>query len=119
MAPRGAKVGNRVSAQVGHLNGAAAFVHRVLPVVRDDLRDYDRLFEESWACFVKLLAERPVTWTGTVRAPLHDADVFPKTDSGRLTTGWAWAARGVRGGAAGGGGRVDQVGGRAPIPPLG
>ncbi len=56
------------------------------PLFGYDLKDYDRLFEEKLDLFVKLLDERPVTWSGTVRAPLTDADVFPKTDSGRLTT---------------------------------
>ena len=50
------------------------------PLFGYDLRDYDRLFEEKVDLFVRLLAERPVTWSGTVRAPLRDADVFPKTD---------------------------------------
>jgi hypothetical protein len=36
--------------------------------------------------FVKLLDEKPVTWSGTKRAPLVNADVFPKTESGHLTT---------------------------------
>jgi hypothetical protein len=27
-----------------------------------------------------------VTWSGTVRAPLENADVFPKTESGHLST---------------------------------
>jgi alkanesulfonate monooxygenase SsuD/methylene tetrahydromethanopterin reductase-like flavin-dependent oxidoreductase (luciferase family) len=44
------------------------------------------LFEEKIALFAKLLLEQPVTWSGTVRAPLENADVFPKTESGRLTT---------------------------------
>ncbi|MDE3723661.1 LLM class flavin-dependent oxidoreductase [Nocardiopsis sp. N85] len=56
------------------------------PLFGHDLRDYDVLFEEKIDLFVKLLDEAPVTWSGTVRAPLKDADVFPKTDSGRLTT---------------------------------
>jgi len=56
------------------------------PLFGYDLRDYDRLFEEKLDLFVQLLDERPVTWSGTVRSPLQDADVFPKTDTGRLTT---------------------------------
>jgi probable LLM family oxidoreductase len=56
------------------------------PLFGYDLRDYDVLFEEKIDLFAKLLDENPVTWSGTVRAPLQDADVFPKTDSGRLTT---------------------------------
>ncbi|WP_296606340.1 LLM class flavin-dependent oxidoreductase [Nocardioides sp.] len=33
-----------------------------------------------------MLEEKPVTWQGTKRAPLVDADVFPKTESGHLDT---------------------------------
>jgi probable LLM family oxidoreductase len=56
------------------------------PLFGYDLRDYEVLFEEKIDLFVKLLDEKPVTWEGTKRAALHDADVFPKTESGRLTT---------------------------------
>ncbi|MEU5789670.1 LLM class flavin-dependent oxidoreductase [Micromonospora purpureochromogenes] len=56
------------------------------PLFGYDLRDYDVLFEEKIELFVKLLDEQPVTWSGTKRAPLKNADVFPKTESGRLTT---------------------------------
>ncbi|MBM2622011.1 LLM class flavin-dependent oxidoreductase [Actinoplanes sp. LDG1-06] len=56
------------------------------PLFGYDLADYDKLFEEKIELFVKLLDEKPVTWSGTTRAPLENADVFPKTDSGRLTT---------------------------------
>ena len=56
------------------------------PLFGYDLRDYDVLFDEKIDLFVKLLDEKPVTWEGTTRAALHDADVFPKTESGRLTT---------------------------------
>jgi probable LLM family oxidoreductase len=56
------------------------------PLFGYDLRDYEVLFDEKIDLFVKLLDEKPVTWEGTKRAALHDADVFPKTESGRLTT---------------------------------
>lgn len=56
------------------------------PLFGYDLSDYDVLFEEKIELFVKLLDEKPVTWSGTKRAPLDNADVFPKTESGRLTT---------------------------------
>ncbi|TDC39378.1 LLM class flavin-dependent oxidoreductase [Micromonospora sp. 15K316] len=56
------------------------------PLFGYDLRDYDVLFEEKIELFAKLLDEKPVSWSGTVRAPLENADVFPKTDSGRLDT---------------------------------
>ena len=56
------------------------------PLFGYDLRDYDVLFDEKIDLFAKLLDEKPVSWSGTVRAPLEHADVFPKTESGRLTT---------------------------------
>jgi probable LLM family oxidoreductase len=56
------------------------------PLFGYDLRDYDQLFEEKLNLFVKLLDEKPVTWNGTMRASLENADVYPKTESGRLTT---------------------------------
>jgi probable LLM family oxidoreductase len=56
------------------------------PLFGYDLADYDKLFEEKIELFVKLLDEEPVTWNGTTRPALDDADVFPNTDSGRLTT---------------------------------
>jgi probable LLM family oxidoreductase len=56
------------------------------PLFGYDLSDYDLLFEEKIELFAKLLEEKPVTWSGTMRAPLEDADVFPKTESGHLTT---------------------------------
>jgi probable LLM family oxidoreductase len=56
------------------------------PLFGYDLSDYDVLFEEKLDLFVKLLDEKPVTWNGTTRPALSSADVFPHTESGRLTT---------------------------------
>jgi len=56
------------------------------PLFGYDLADYEVLFEEKIDLFHKLLDEKPVTWEGTTRAALHEADVFPKTESGRLRT---------------------------------
>jgi probable LLM family oxidoreductase len=56
------------------------------PLFGYDLADYDVLFEEKLQLFTQLLDEKPVTWEGTVRAALDNADVYPKTESGRLTT---------------------------------
>jgi probable LLM family oxidoreductase len=56
------------------------------PLFGFDLKDYDILFEEKIELFNRLLEEKPVSWTGTTRAALQDAEVFPKTESGRLTT---------------------------------
>jgi probable LLM family oxidoreductase len=52
------------------------------PLFGYDLQDYDVLFEEKLDLFVQLLAEQPVTWSGTTRAALDHADVFPKTEHG-------------------------------------
>ncbi|MFJ1766790.1 LLM class flavin-dependent oxidoreductase [Amycolatopsis sp. NPDC088138] len=56
------------------------------PLFGYDLQDYEVLFEEKIDLFARLLDEKPVTWEGTTRAALENADVFPKTDSGRLDT---------------------------------
>ena len=56
------------------------------PLFGYDLADYDTLFEEKIELFAKLLDEKPVTWSGTMRASLENADVYPKTESGRLST---------------------------------
>ena len=56
------------------------------PLFGYDLADYDVLFEEKLQLFSRLLDEKPVTWEGTTRAALENADVYPKTESGRLKT---------------------------------
>ncbi|KAA9144641.1 LLM class flavin-dependent oxidoreductase [Microbacterium lushaniae] len=56
------------------------------PLFGYDLKDYEVLFEEKIDLFHRLLDETPVTWEGTTRAALRDADVYPKTESGRLDT---------------------------------
>lgn len=56
------------------------------PLFGYDLRDYEKLFEEKIDLFSKLLDEKPVSWTGSMRPALDHAEVFPKTESGRLPT---------------------------------
>ncbi|MET7389429.1 LLM class flavin-dependent oxidoreductase [Streptomyces sp. NPDC005529] len=56
------------------------------PLFGYDLSDYDKLFEEKIELFVRLLDEKPITWKGSVRAPLDEAEVFPPTESGHLPT---------------------------------
>jgi probable LLM family oxidoreductase len=56
------------------------------PLFGYDLKDYDVLFEEKLELFVRLLDEKPVTWSGTTRAALDAVEVFPKTESGSLPT---------------------------------
>ncbi|WP_392507535.1 LLM class flavin-dependent oxidoreductase [Naumannella halotolerans] len=56
------------------------------PLFGYDLADYETLFEEKIDLFSHLLTEEPVTWQGNKRASLTDADVYPKTESGKLET---------------------------------
>lgn len=56
------------------------------PLFGYDLRDYESLFEEKVELFSKLLTEKPVTWEGTHTQSLDSANVFPKTESGKLET---------------------------------
>lgn len=56
------------------------------PLFGYDLRDYEALFEEKIELFSKLLTEKPVSWQGKFTQSLENAEVFPKTESGRLET---------------------------------
>lgn len=56
------------------------------PLFGFEMTDYETLFEEKIELFSQLLKEKPVTWEGTTRAPLDNADVYPKTESGNLKT---------------------------------
>jgi len=56
------------------------------PLFGYDLADYETLFAEKLDLMTHLLEEGPVTWEGTIRAALKDQQVYPKTESGRITT---------------------------------
>lgn len=56
------------------------------PLFGLDLADYEVLFSEKLDLFAALRSEEPVSWTGTTRRPLVDADVHPKTAAGSLPT---------------------------------
>lgn len=64
--------------------GRGSFIES-FPLFGFDLRDYDALFEQKLELFVELLKEQPVTWSGSMRASLDNADVFPKTEKGLRT----------------------------------
>lgn len=55
------------------------------PLFGYELDQYQVLFEEKLDLFAQLLAQQPVTWQGTTRAPLRDQRVYP-TVPGRLRT---------------------------------
>ena len=65
--------------------GRGSFVES-FPLFGFDLNKYEELFNEKLDLFAAVLAERPVTWSGTTRPPLDNLSVHPKTESGRLTT---------------------------------
>jgi probable LLM family oxidoreductase len=50
------------------------------------LDDYEELFEDKLDLFVALLAEGPVTWSGSTRSPLVEQSVYPRTERG--LTAW-------------------------------
>jgi probable LLM family oxidoreductase len=56
------------------------------PLFGLDLSDYERLFDEKLDLFVEALKEQPITWSGSLRAPLINQSVYPTTDSGSLKT---------------------------------
>ena len=56
------------------------------PLFGYDLSDYELLFEEKIELFAEILKEKPVTWSGSTRASLNKADIYPKTESGKLET---------------------------------
>lgn len=56
------------------------------PLFGYDLADYEILFEEKIELFARLLEDAPVTWSGTQRTGLTDQWVYPRPESGTMTT---------------------------------
>jgi probable LLM family oxidoreductase len=65
--------------------GRGSFIES-FPLFGFDLNQYEELFNEKLDLYVAVLTEQPVTWQGKTRAPLKNQSVFPRTESGRLTT---------------------------------
>jgi probable LLM family oxidoreductase len=61
------------------------------PLFGFELADYERLFEEKLDLLHALLAEGPVTWSGSTRAPLTNQEVYPKTEGSGIR---AWVGVG-------------------------
>ena len=51
-----------------------------------DLNQYEELFNEKLDLYAQVIKQQPVTWQGRTRAPLGKQPIFPKTESGTLTT---------------------------------
>ncbi|ROQ40044.1 putative LLM family oxidoreductase [Frondihabitans sp. PhB188] len=56
------------------------------PLFGLDLADYEALFEEKIELFAELLKDAPVSWSGTKRGALHEQWVYPRPESGTITT---------------------------------
>jgi probable LLM family oxidoreductase len=56
------------------------------PLFGFDLSQYEELFTEKLDLFAAIRQEAPVSWSGTVRPPLTEQEVFPHTASGALPT---------------------------------
>ncbi len=65
--------------------GRGSFVES-FPLFGFELNKYEELFNEKLDLFAAVLKEQPVTWSGATRPPLNGQSVYPKTESGRLTT---------------------------------
>ncbi|HEY6831011.1 MAG TPA: LLM class flavin-dependent oxidoreductase [Pseudolabrys sp.] len=65
--------------------GRGSFIES-FPLFGLDLNQYEELFNEKLELYAAVLSEKPVTWQGKTRPPLRNQNVYPKTESGRLTT---------------------------------
>src|SRR5215471_4228636 len=65
--------------------GRGSFIES-FPLFGFDLAQYEELFNEKLDLFAEVLKQQPVTWSGKMRPPLAGLSVYPKTETGRLTT---------------------------------
>jgi probable LLM family oxidoreductase len=63
--------------------GRGSFIES-FPLFGYELANYGDLFEEKLELLVELLKEKPVTWSGKMRASLTNQEVFPKTERGAI-----------------------------------
>ena len=52
------------------------------PLFGHELSDYEVLFHEKLDLFAHLQQEQPLTWRGSIRPPLEQQEVFPRTEAG-------------------------------------
>jgi probable LLM family oxidoreductase len=65
--------------------GRGSFIES-FPLFGFHLDRYEELFNEKLDLFAAVLKQQPVTWSGSTRPPVINQNVYPKTESGRLTT---------------------------------
>ena len=63
--------------------GRGSFIES-FPLFGYELSDYGALFEEKLELLVEILKEKAVTWSGTMRAPLINQEIYPKTERGSI-----------------------------------
>lgn len=63
--------------------GRGSFIES-FPLFGYSLDDYSVLFEEKLEILSKLITEGPITWSGTIRTPLINQEVYPKTERGAI-----------------------------------
>ena len=63
--------------------GRGSFIESY-PLFGYDLNDYDVLFSEKLDLLLKVRAQEHVTWSGTTRAPLNNAGVYPRAEQNPL-----------------------------------
>ena len=63
--------------------GRGSFIES-FPLFGYNLSDYEVLYSEKLDLLSKLVEEKPVTWSGTVRPGLNNQTVYPPTESGRI-----------------------------------
>ena len=63
--------------------GRGSFIES-FPLFGYDLNDYDVLFSEKLELFLKLREQEHVSWSGTIRAPLNKAGIYPRAKQNPL-----------------------------------
>ncbi len=63
--------------------GRGSFIESY-PLFGYDLNDYDVLFSEKLDLLLKLRAQEHVSWSGTIRAPLNNAGIYPRAKQNPL-----------------------------------
>ena len=63
--------------------GRGSFIES-FPLFGYELSDYGILFEEKLQLLADALKERPVTWAGSIRQPLNNQEIYPKTERGSI-----------------------------------
>jgi len=70
--------------------GRGSFIES-FPLFGFDLNDYNELFEEKLDLLLKINRSEKITWSGNLRAPIHDLGVYPRAVSGEMPI---WLAAG-------------------------